>query len=306
MKTKTYLFGAALSLILICCAGSARAQATCASAIADALDAYALALDQLEIVQQQCATPAPPPPSSQWPTAATTGPRPGVQLVSCLGGNITASRSGCIFSGAIVIAASGVTISDSVIQTPPGGGYAIGDGGTPRTGTVLQNLRISGMADGKCIYLSGGNWSGDRLDISGCTDAVHGSRFSLTNSFVHDLAVGGERHSDGTQTPSIGKVVLRGNSIVVQKGAANSAVFLENNFGPVDDVLVEGNLLGGGTYTVYCGRVGGSQPTNVRFLGNTFVRGSSAFGIGQVPCKAAAGFEWSGNVFDDGAAVPVP
>lgn len=252
----------------------------------------------LEVAGALYVPPVTPPPSA-WPSAANTGVPAGVTLRPCPGGTITSSQDGCRFTSAIVIAANNVTIENSEVVVPLSTQYAISDGGTARTGTVLRNLRVSG-ATGKCIYLSGGNWTGDKLDVSGCEDGVFGSRFTLTNSYIHDVLTGGSRHSDGVQIPSVGQVTLRGNRIEVAKGAANSAIFVQSNFGQVNGVTVEGNLLGGGTYTVYTDAQGHACPINVTWRNNTVIRNSYAFGVRSTPCAVT----WTGNVYDDGAAIP--
>lgn len=311
-----------IALVLFFSAAQAQAQ-TCtpnperAATILAALEAYAGTLDQLDALGEQLQTLqalenqcAPPPITSAYPTAATTGPVAGTNLVDCPAGNQTSSKNGCRFAGAIVIAANGVTISNSVVVSQPGASYAISDGGSARTGTVLQNVRVSGALDGKCIYMPNAPWTGDKLDVFGCTDAIFGGNVTLTNSYIHDVTTGtgqfGPRHSDGYQTAGGSNVVLRGNNIEVAKSAANSAVFISANPGAVNNMLIENNRLSGGTYIVYCGAQGGPMPTNVKFKGNTFVRNSSAFGVGSVQCQTAAGWEWSGNKFDDGAVVPQP
>jgi hypothetical protein len=189
-----------------------------------------------------------------------------------------------------------VTVSNSIIR---GGSAQYGISGTA-TGTVLRNVEVAGAA-GKCIYMSSGGVTIERANLHDCEDGVHGHTVTMRESYVHDLLVGGGRHSDGLQTPVVGKVALTGNRIIANAGA-NAAVFIQSNFGPVDDVLVQGNRLEGGTFTVYCDqKLSHPLPTNVRFLGNTLVRGT--FGYGSVPCSVQPGWQWSGNV--DGAGAPV-
>jgi hypothetical protein len=303
----------AISCALLALFSGARAHAqvpTCDRVAA--LESYASALDQLAALEAQLellqcpsgTTPPPPPPPTGWPSAASTGPDPAVTLVNCAAGNITSSKSGCIFPGPIVIAANNVTIRDSIINGE-NVSYGISSGGVVRTGTVLERVEVFN-ANSKCIYIQGG-FTASKLDLHDCEDGAFGDGVTITDSWFHDLRVGYPRHPDGFQVPSVGNVVLKGNNFDFVNGAAmNSGIFIQSNFGQVNSALVEGNRFKGGGYHIYVDNKGYACPINVKIRGNTFVRGSYGFGIASIPCAGQTGWEWSGNKYDDGAAVPQP
>jgi hypothetical protein len=246
----------------------------------------------------------PPPPPTGWPDAGSTGPAAGVTLTSCAAGNITTSKSGCIFPGPIVIAANGVTITDSIVN---GGNasYGISAGGVARSGTVLTRVEVFN-ANSKCVYIQGG-FTASKLDLHDCEDGAFGDGVTIVDSWFHDLRTGYPRHPDGFQVPSVGNVVLKGNNFDFAPGAAmNSGIFIQSNFGQVNSALVEGNRFKGAGYHIYVDNKGYECPINVKIRGNTFVRGSYGFGIASIPCAGQTGWEWSGNKYDDGAAVPQP
>jgi hypothetical protein len=243
----------------------------------------------------------PPPPANAKPDATNTGPAAGIELRSCPAGEQRVSVDGCIFDGAIWLGANNVTISNSIVNAKRAG-YGISTAGSTRTGTVLRNVEVFN-ADSKCVYIQGG-FAGDKLHLHDCEDGVYGDNITLTNSYVHDSLVGGGRHSDGMQTPNIGKVVLRGNRFVGKLGM-NSDLFLQSNWPPgVDDVLVEGKWFEGtvDSYTIYCDNKNGVPlPTRVRFKNNVIARGGN--GYTYMPCRSAAGFEWENNRDPNGAVV---
>lgn len=275
-----------------------------------ALEAYAAALDQLDALAAQLElmtcpdAPPPPPPPTTWPDAASTGPAEGVTLVSCASGRLLTSKSGCIFNGPITIGADNITVTDSIINAA---GYSYGISaynGVPRAGTVLERVEVHN-ASSKCIYIVGG-FTGSKLDLHHCEDGVYGDNYTVTDSWFHDNLTGGSRHPDGAQTPDVGNVTLRGNNFDFGPGM-NSTVFVQSNFGLTSNVLIENNRLKGGTYALYVDqKLDHPCPTQVRIRGNTFVRGSFAFGLASIPCAGTAGWEWSGNVYDDGEPAVQP
>ncbi len=85
-----------------------------------------------------------------------------------------------------------------------------------------------------------------------------------------------------------------GNRIEVD-GAPGAALLLGAELSALSDVLVEGNLLGGGAYTVYAGSSAGDFPASgVVIRLNRFLR-SAMYG----PSSLAAGVDWALNVWDD-------
>jgi hypothetical protein len=95
-------------------------------------------------------------------------------------------------------------------------------------------------------------------------------------------------------------------------GGPTADVSLFGDFGPVDDILIEDNLLKGtaGGYGMQAGYNPGKpypNGTNIRILNNTFERGTSGvcgvFGPYTAWNGSNTGNVWSGNHYDD--ATPI-
>lgn len=237
-------------------------------------------------------TPPPPPPST-WPTAASTGPPAGYTLRSCPNTTISASVDGCIFESGVYVTGANVVISNSIIRGKPTDNYGVSG---PATGVTLRNVEVFGVFNGKCVYFANGGVTIEKSNLHDCEDAVHGHTIKMFDNYVHDITVGGGRHSDGLQTPNIGKLELRRNYFKINAGA-NSAVFLQHNYpGGWNDAVIDGNWLesGAAAYTIYVDTKNGLPcPTNVKFTNNTMIAGGQ--GLNSTPCAGAAGWVWTNN-----------
>jgi hypothetical protein len=135
---------------------------------------------------------------------------------------------------------------------------------------------------------------------------------TITNSWVHDLAVSGDPGNGGSHNEAIftqGGSNFTITSNRLDAGSApnySASIALYGQQKPVENVLVQGNLLNGGGYCLYAGEDSGLAPINARYLGNTF--GDSVYSacgkFGPVTAYAPGnGNVWSGNVFADGSTV---
>jgi hypothetical protein len=106
-----------------------------------------------------------------------------------------------------------------------------------------------------------------RNEFSGMANAVEFNvgHETLEGNFIHDFGtVSGDQHADGLQTDGTSFAVIRRNTVLLNDvaGATGAIAIFEG-----DDILVEGNMVAGGGYTIY---PGGTASTNVRFLDNCF------------------------------------
>jgi hypothetical protein len=199
-------------------------------------------------------------------------------------------------SGGISVEAAGVIIRNSVIHGS--GSYGV----YVRSGSVtISDSEIYGFENA----IAGDSWTALRVDIHGTTgDGVKlGSNVLLQDSWIHDMTPSASAHADGAQMQSGERnVTIRHNRIdMTAARSANSALFLAPDLGPSTDgpVLVEGNYLDGGNYTVYCvdGDDGAYVVGNITFRNNVFGRGAR-YGIARVNVPVT----WSGNTYTDGSA----
>jgi len=116
----------------------------------------------------------------------------------------------------------------------------------------------------------------------------------LENSYIHDLAFFGGSHNDGVQQNGGHNDVVRHNTIFNPHNQT-SCVNFTTDFGPISNILITGNLLNGGNYTVYsrASSTGGSAPTGVSVTDNHF-GSADVFGL----LTADGSVAWSGNVAD--------
>ena len=123
---------------------------------------------------------------------------------------------------------------------------------------------------------------------------------SIVDSWIHGGVTANGAHTDGIQiNQGATNVLIRHNTIVVPTPGSTSAIISWNEGSPQQQqVVIDGNLLAGGTYTLYCPRQGTSD---TRVTNNRF--GDYEYGSTD-SCGSPHTSVWSGNVRDsDNAAV---
>jgi hypothetical protein len=135
-----------------------------------------------------------------------------------------------------------------------------------------------------------------RVDISRCENGLNvAGRVTVTDSWIHDMNGGnGGAHTDGAQfNEGASDILFQHNTINVgpQNGATSAIIMWDEGGNQNKRVTIAGNLLAGGTYTLYCGREG--VVDNIRIINNRFgtfeYKYADACNNGEV---------WTGNVSD--------
>jgi hypothetical protein len=201
-------------------------------------------------------------------------------------GTLTALNSNVILSvpgevlenrdvhGCITVKAANVVIRN--VRVSCGGNYVIAiNAGTgsdpwfaPNANTLIQDVEINhmGTVDGKGIAFEG--YHANRVYYHNGADCFHVQRNILVeNSYcVIGLDGGGDAfctmsdaHWDGIQSDEGDVIVLRHNTIR-NPCKQTSAILMSTNTLPIGHVTIEGNLMAGGGWTVYCG-TGEGGPT---------------------------------------------
>jgi hypothetical protein len=134
-----------------------------------------------------------------------------------------------------------------------------------------------------------------RVDIHNCENGLDvGTNASLVDSWIHDMETDNGAHTDGVQIGEGSKnLIFRHNTIAMAAPGATSAIISWDEGGTQQqNVAIDGNLLSGGTYTLYCPRQGTSDTrvTNNRFGPYEYKYSDSCIGT-----HVSA---WSGNVGD--------
>jgi hypothetical protein len=242
------------------------------------------------------------PLGSGWPDADTTGPRPGLALQPS--GSIVVSTDGAVVqnlhvTGQITVRANNVTIRDVMITATSKYGIQV----EPETvGTVIEDVAIvGGLAAGHCeIGIVYGSFTARRVEITRCSDGIHaGSNTVFERSWIHHMRDLPTDHSDGIQSIGGQNIALRGNSIEMDLAMTSAMLLHAHIGGDLRDVLVEGNRLAGGGYTLNI-KHRTNRAANIVVRGNVWIRDSYNFGshTGDAANDPAV-TSWSANWFDD-------
>lgn len=236
------------------------------------------------------------------PDRGSVGVPPGLRL--CSSKPLTVDVPGAVLDGWDVHGGIVVDAPDVVVRRT----RVTGDGSTPYgisttvTGSVrIEDVTLSG--DFAEAAISGDRWSGERVEITRATsDGAHlGNGSRLRNSSVHDFAAPAGREVDALVLQGTGRDVLVEDNKVERGPSSGSAVLVdpgrpgERGEGPV---VIRGNLLGGGTYTV---RQDGTAAalTDVHITGNRFLRDAQ-----QAPLRVTRQAVLEDNTYIDGGPLP--
>jgi hypothetical protein len=236
------------------------------------------------------------PSAGGFPGPGNTGVPAGVSLTA--GGDLTVSRAGAVIDRrdlkCLTIAASNVTVRRTRIRC--GGYYPVRIANGARN-VVLEDVEIDGLGSHAAIAIGTDNYTLRRADVHSVGDGPRmGDNSVVEDSWIHDLAAGGGSHNDGIQSTGGSNIKILHNRIE-HPNAQTSCILIGANLDHVDDVLVQGNLLNGGNYTIYAGGKDGYRADNVRILGNRFGR-DAVYGTHSIQSNIV----FSGNVWNDTGA----
>ena len=219
-------------------------------------------------------SPTPPPPTSGYPDSTNTGVPAGTTLTPVSGDLIITTAGSTVtgkdVSGVIRIQAPGVTVQNSKTA-----GIRIeGEANNPvNPRATIQYVEINCGGPGtKGIQATfgdnGNNFNAYHVNIHNCEDGLSVENdFTITDSYIHDLAECGTCHNDGMQIYGGSRIIIQHNRVY---GTDTSAIQFCNNLtncSPMADTLIQDNLLAGGGWTLYCPKV---ATTNWRIIDNKF------------------------------------
>jgi hypothetical protein len=222
------------------------------------------------------------------PSAARTITTPGVVL------------DGWEIRGGVVVDAPEVVVRRSRVVGD--GTQPFGIVTTPRGSVRIEDVTLTG--DFPEAAVGGDRWSGERVDITGVTGdgARLGESSRLRNSTVHDFATPPGKEASALVVRGSGQdVLVEDNKVDVGIGPGRgSAVLLDpdgtatRGEGPI---VIRGNVLGGGRYTVREDEPG--TPSDVRISGNRFRRDAE-----EAPLRVSRRAVLEDNSYLDGAGLP--
>jgi hypothetical protein len=257
------------------------------------------------------------------PGSTTTCPLPAYPSASCTGvpadtnlsihnGDLAVGTANSVIDsrdirGCVTINAPGVVIRRSKI-TCSGSAVRSHADAYSGAGVVLEDVEIS------CRSTKGATGVGDynatvrRANIHSCENGFDmDGRITVEHSFIHDLIQynpATDPHTDGSQITPVGRDIrIVHNTIYVGNGT--SAIISPNvSSGVVSNVLIQDNLMAGGSYTLYCQQDGPGH--NYRVINNHFSTSQfptvGAFGP-WLECADEA--QVSGNLYHE-TGRPVP
>lgn len=199
----------------------------------------------------------------------------------------------------------------------------------PRVDATFTNGSVS-ITDSN---VNAGNWVGGaiwgynitatRVNVTGGQHSFHcNHNCTVTDSWLHSQynPTGQSFHNNAFITNGGSNMVVRHNTLHctailnATDGGCTADISLFGDFEPVEDVLIENNLLKANNSSIsYCAYGGNSTAkkfpiaTGIRFINNTFERGPNrkcgVYGPVAAFQSSAVGNVWSGNKYDDGTVI---
>jgi len=234
-----------------------------------------------------------PGPNSTGATTATTTLN-GNQVFSTAGATISNTR----INGCVEVRANNITFKNVFVNGTSSCFWVVQNFAT---GLQVIDSTITGNGgNGTCIGSSG--LSLLRVELTGCENGLNVSgTTTVTDSWIHDLTTANGAHTDGAQfNQGASSILFQHNTIATALPGGTAAIIMWDEDNPQNaNVTIAGNLLSGGTYTLYCARQG--PVTNVNIFNNRF--GTFQYGYAN-SCVGNHVTSWSGNVRDsDGVTI---
>ena len=233
------------------------------------------------------------------PEPASVGRPAGLAL--CPSGPITVTTPGKVIDGwdvrgGIVVDAPGVVVRRSRITGDGATPYGIRT--TPAGAVRIEDTTLTG--DFPIAAIGDDHWTGERVEIAGVTHdgARLGSAARVRNSWLHDFAPAvGVRPDALVLVGSEGEILVEDNRIEVSP-AGGAAVRVAPVGRSSAAVVIRGNVLGGGRYTVHEDAVAGTM-AEVWLQNNRFRRDAA-----QGPLRVSRRVVQVENTFVDGGRLP--
>lgn len=222
------------------------------------------------------------------PTGTKLAVREGNQKITAAGAVIDGQDiRGCVEIAApdVTIRRSRIACRDFFVVASFAERYAGG-------GALVQDVEIDCQNSGSTGIGSYG-LTAVRVNVHGCENGFDiDNTITVRDSYIHDLYSTAENHADGIQLNPGAQIVITHNTISAATGTSAIHTPRSGN----SDVLVSGNLMSGGAYTLYCPQ---DSSTNFRVIDNRFSTLVSpkggAYGPWAYCAKAAA---VTNNVWD--------
>jgi hypothetical protein len=215
------------------------------------------------------------------------------------------------------VTASGVTIADDRIVTGGFWGVRFGD----VAGITIENSTVSGQNPGRgrvgaAICDVSGRSTGAVISGNNITyfkTAVQVPSGLITGNYIHGFGYLPGDHSNGVFVNGTTRPAVIYHNTILDRRPQTDAISLDASSSgtTVANKIVEGNLLAGGSFTLYGGAARGDTTSGIVVENNWFGRGyfpaGGRFGPVAYFDQHAAGNVWRGNAWaGSGQPVPLP
>jgi hypothetical protein len=265
------------------------------------------------------------PHACGFPDATTTGVPSGMALKTVPGqvssgpgwrsapdGSVKVTGNGAVLSGLSIhgnldITASNVTIKNDQVTTAGLFGISL----RHTVGVLIENSSISGTnAAGGRVSVAIDDVYGDSTgmviasnNIWYAKTGVQVSTGLVTSNYLHGFGYVAGDHTNGIfDAGSTQPLMIYHNTILNNYGQTDAVSLNATGAGqPVANKSVEGNLLAGGSYTIYGGNSHNNPISNIIIEDNTFSQAYYAKGGQYGPIAyfgQGKGNGWSGNTWD--------
>ena len=242
--------------------------------------------------------------TSGFPDSTTTGVPAGVTLTPS--GGLVINTPGVVIEGldirgTVTINAPNVTLLNCKITSSSYMVVKINEG---ITGAVVQNCDIDNLSAGGIGISGQGKFLAN--DIQHCADGINvaGDNTLIEGNYIHNMSGTSNSHFDGIQADGDFSNLTIRNNTVINEHSQTAALMLDNYWGPIDNVVIDGNLFYGGGYPIYIHEMGSGQPgggpvTDVSFTNN--VVGGGHWGDFYITSQLGHSPYMSGNIdYDTG------
>ncbi|HMG41031.1 MAG TPA: hypothetical protein VK611_06855 [Acidimicrobiales bacterium] len=240
-------------------------------------------------------TTPPPPGDGRFPDASSTGVPAGVTLRPS--GSVTVTTDGAVVgnlhvTGSITVEADDVVIRNTRIDNTAT--YPIRSSGR---NLLVEDSEIDGNGTANVAILPG-EYTLRRVDIHDVKDGprIEGDNVVIEDSYIHHLHRVEGGHHDAIQIRKGSNIQIRRNNLQAYNADTgdpmNAAIQIGSLTAPMRGLVVDGNLMDGGNYTVNSGK-SGADPSYYR--NNVFGR-NYRYGV----LSSGPGVVWeSSNVWQD-------
>ena len=209
---------------------------------------------------------------TDFPDATNTGVPSGVTLTPYYG-NLVIDTPGAVIEGLdiqgnVIITADNVTLKNCKVTSSAVSVVSISSG---VTGVVVQDCEINGLGETGNSRGIGGQGTFLRNNIYNVENGINieGSNTLIQGNYIHDLNASLAYGYDGIQIlGGVSNITVSDNTII--NSQSGTAVRIVNDYGAVDGVIVDNNMLSGGDFAVLSEEKSSNsgQITGVQFTNN--------------------------------------